>query len=79
MKIFGDWKDVNADIYVMDSFSAHGDQLEMRDVLLNQKSAAKDMFLVHGEPDRQLIYKDFLEGEGFRGIHMPKLGEEVDV
>ncbi len=79
LKIFGDWKAVNADVYIMDSFSAHGDQLEMRDVLLNQKSTARDMFLVHGEPDRQLIYKDFLESEGFRGIHMPKLGEEVDV
>ncbi|HLF65949.1 MAG TPA: MBL fold metallo-hydrolase [Saprospiraceae bacterium] len=79
LKIFGDWKDVRADIYVMDSFSAHGDRLEMCDVLSNQKTTAREIFLVHGEPDRQAIYKDFLESEGFKGISLPKLGEVVDL
>jgi metallo-beta-lactamase family protein len=79
LKIFGDWKEVRADVYVMDSFSAHGDRVEMRDVLQNQKSTAKEIFLVHGEPERQGAYKAFLEGDGFKNIHMPKRGEEVDV
>jgi metallo-beta-lactamase family protein len=79
VKIFGDWKMVRADVEVMDSFSAHGDQREMRDVLQNQKKSASHMFLVHGELDRQEVYKDYLESDGFRGIHIPELGEEVDL
>lgn len=77
LKILGEWKEVKAKIHVMDSFSAHGDQVEMRDVLNNQKASASHIFLVHGEPDRQLVFKDFLESEGFHGIHLPKLGEKV--
>jgi metallo-beta-lactamase family protein len=79
IKIFGDIKEVRAEVYAMDSFSAHGDRREMRDVLQNQKGRARHLFLVHGEPDRQHAYKAFLEGDGFRGIHIPKLGEEVDL
>ena len=77
VKIFGDWKTVRADVEVMDSFSAHGDQREMRDVLQNQKKSASHIFLVHGELDRQEIYKAYLEADGFKGIHIPELGEEV--
>lgn len=79
LRIFGDHMEVKAKVYVMDSFSAHGDQLEMRDVLLNQKQSARHIFLVHGDPDRQAVFKEFLEGEGFSGIYLPKLGETVGV
>ncbi|MDX1476278.1 MAG: MBL fold metallo-hydrolase [Saprospiraceae bacterium] len=79
LRIFGDWKQVNAEIEVMDSFSAHGDRNEMRDVLDNQKSSAAHTFLVHGELDTQEAFKDFLEADGFKGVHIPALGEEVDV
>jgi metallo-beta-lactamase family protein len=68
---------VKADVFSMDSFSAHGDQREMLDVLLNQKNAAKDIYLVHGEHERQTIFRDYLSAEGFRNIHIPKLGQEV--
>jgi metallo-beta-lactamase family protein len=77
VKIFGDWKMVRSKIEVMDSFSAHGDQKEMRDVLLNQKGQASQVFLVHGEIDRQEVYKDYLESEGFSGVYIPEHGEEV--
>ena len=79
LKILGDWKIVRAKIETMDSFSAHGDREEMRDVLLNQKQSASHIFLVHGELDRQEKYKEFLESEGFKGIHIPELGEEVEL
>ena len=79
LKIFGEWKMVKADVQVMDSFSAHGDKYEMRDVLSNQRSSASNVFLVHGEYDTQSAYKEFLESEGFRGIHIPEMGEEVSL
>lgn len=76
LKIFGEWKEVNASIEVMDSFSAHGDQREMLDVLRNQRKSANHVFLVHGELDRQSVYKDYLESEGFGGVEIPELGAE---
>ncbi len=70
---------VRASIEVMDSFSAHGDRREMVTVLMNQKQTANNIFLVHGEYDRQSVYKDYLESEGFGGIEIPELGQEFDL
>ena len=75
LKVFGDILQVNAEIKVMDSFSAHGDQNEMLDYISNQK-AAKKVFLVHGEYDTQKAYKKFLEQHGFDDVLIPPEGEE---
>ena len=77
IKVLGEWKQVNARIEVMDSFSAHGDRREMADVLRNQRRSADHIFLVHGEYDTQLAFKEYLEAEGFKGLHIPEMGEEV--
>ena len=61
----------------MQSFSAHGDKIEMRNYLSNQRNYAKKIFLVHGEEDAQIAFKDFLEEDGFDNIYIPSLGEEV--
>ena len=79
LKILGEWKQVNAKVEVMDSFSAHGDRAEMNDVLSNQKRAASNMFLVHGEYDTQTVFKDYLESEAYKGVYIPDHGEEVDL
>ena len=70
---------VNAKIEIMDSFSAHGDQKEMLDFLANQINTSQRMFLVHGDADTQIIYKDKLKHEGFKNIEIPALGEEVNL
>jgi metallo-beta-lactamase family protein len=77
--LFGQKRIVRARIAVMDSFSAHGDRKEMFDVLKNQIPTVRKTFLVHGEPDKQLLYRDFLQTNGFGEIEMPKLGEEVEL
>ena len=79
LRIFGDWKMVKADVVIMDSFSAHGDRKEMKEVLANQRGTASHMFLVHGEIDRQEKFREYLESDGFKGIHIPELGEEVQL
>ncbi len=77
--IFGETKEVNAKIVVMPSMSAHGDQDEMLDFLSLQKSTnLKKIFLVHGELDRQLEFKNALENKGF-GIEIPTLGAEFEL
>ncbi len=77
--LFGEKKQVNAQIEVMDSFSAHADRLEMLNFIKNQQNSLKKLFLVHGEPDTQAQFKVYLEENGFdkTAISMPSLGDEI--
>lgn len=79
INLFGDEKKVNARIEIMDSFSAHGDQHEMLHFLNNQTPSCKELFLVHGEYETQLKYKDFLSKNGFGNIEIPELRQEFQV
>ncbi|MCC6462538.1 MAG: MBL fold metallo-hydrolase [Saprospiraceae bacterium] len=74
--IMGQNKQVLADVEVMDSFSAHGDRVEMLEVLKNQRASAKKIWLVHGTTDRQEKWRDYLLENGFAEVGIPGLGEE---
>jgi metallo-beta-lactamase family protein len=76
--IFGDRYPVRARVEVMDSFSAHGDYREMIQFLSCQDpTRVKNVFLVHGEYDKQVIWKEKLEAVGFRNIDIPDMGQKV--
>lgn len=75
--VFGQNKQVLADVEVMDSFSAHGDRVEMLDFLQNQRASAKKVWLVHGTIDRQEKWRDYLLENGFSAVEVPELGEEA--
>jgi metallo-beta-lactamase family protein len=77
--IFGKYKQVLANIEVMDGFSAHGDQQEMYEVIKNHIPTAKKVFLVHGTLDRQEPWGQFLKEKGFKEVVIPDLGEEHDL
>lgn len=77
--IFGENLQVLADVVMMDSFSAHGDQEEMYNFLSNQKATAQKIFLVHGTLDRQEKWRDYLQEQGFKSVDIPTLGEEITV
>lgn len=79
LQLFGKTYVVKAKVEVMDSFSAHADQAEMLQVLENQKETVQQIFLVHGDPDTQAIYKDVLKNNGFKDVFIPKLGDEVQI
>lgn len=74
--LFGERKLVRASIEVMDSFSAHADQKELYDFIQNQQASCKSVYLVHGQLDSQLVFKDFLLEKGFNNIEIPSFGEE---
>jgi metallo-beta-lactamase family protein len=76
--IMGQFKQVLAEVAIMDSFSAHGDRLEMLEFLKNQKTACKRVWLTHGTLDRQEKWRDFLLNNGFEDVTIPELGEEYD-
>lgn len=78
--IFGERYPVIARVAIMDSFSAHGDYKEMLHFLSCQNPAkVKQVFLVHGEYDKQLIWKDHLQEAGFQNIEIPEMGQKVSL
>lgn len=79
IRVFGDWKPVKAAVEIMDSFSAHADQSEIKDFLSNQKKHLKQLFLVHGTLGRQEVLKKVLIDEGFPTIDIPELGQEFEL
>jgi metallo-beta-lactamase family protein len=69
---------VKSKIKIMDSFSAHGDMYEMYDFIKNQRNCRKT-FLVHGEYNVQVEWREFLFENGFRNIEIPDMGEEFEL
>ncbi len=80
VRVFGETFKVRADIEIMDSFSAHADYKEMMHHLSCQDaSKVKKLFLVHGEIDTQLIFKNRLNSMGFHDVQIPTQGESFDL
>lgn len=69
VSIYGDWYDVNADVVIMDPFSAHGDYKEMIQYLSCQNpQVVKRIFLVHGDETVMPTWKNHLTDVGFHNI-----------
>ncbi|MCX2744902.1 MBL fold metallo-hydrolase [Mangrovivirga sp. M17] len=78
IKIFGRELKLRARVEIMDSFSAHADENEMVTFLSNQdKSRLKNLFLIHGEENRQQAMKKRLEEEGYSNVVIPEFTESV--
>lgn len=77
VRIFGDFYKVNADIEIIDSYSAHADYNEIIKALSCQnKDKVKKIFLVHGEINAQEFFKEKLISEGYNNIVIPEKNEE---
>ncbi|MCU0341642.1 MAG: MBL fold metallo-hydrolase [Spirosomaceae bacterium] len=80
VKIFGETYPVKAKVEVMDSFSAHADYEEMIGFLKCQDPAkVKTLFLVHGEYENQIVFKERLKAEGFQDVQIPAHFESFEV
>jgi metallo-beta-lactamase family protein len=80
VKIFGDTLQVKCNVEVMESFSGHGDYLEMLAYLScqNPERVAK-VFLVHGDYSTQQAFKARLQTAGFKDVYIPEMAESVEV
>jgi len=77
VSIFGTKYEVNATIERIEAFSGHGDYNEMLGYLNCQdKTKIKKTFLVHGDYDAQLFYKERMIEAGFGDIEIPESGNE---
>ncbi|HEY1039786.1 MAG TPA: MBL fold metallo-hydrolase [Bacteroidia bacterium] len=80
VNIFGEEHEVKADIEVISSYSAHADYEEMLKFLSCQdKREVKKMFLVHGEKDTKLVWRQRLLNEGFAHVEIPVKGEVFEL
>lgn len=79
IKLFGEVRKVRAKIEIMDSFSAHGDQLEMLNFIKNQLPSVQKTFLVHGDEKVLPIWRNHLMENGFGQVTVPSLGQELDL
>ena len=78
VSIYGVKHEVNAEIGAIRSMSAHGDYEDLSQFLACQDAkAVKKLFLVHGEYDVQLAFKDRLMKKGFTDIEIPAQHYEI--
>lgn len=80
VKIFGDYFEVNADVEIIDSYSAHADYNELLQFLSCQdKEKIKKIFLVHGEIDAKISFKEKLMSKGYKEIIIPNKAEAFNL
>jgi len=80
VKIMNEWYQVKAEITQINAFSAHADYRETLDWLKQMDtSSLKKIFMVHGEPDVQVVFKDHLEEAGFPNVQIVKYGETYEI
>jgi metallo-beta-lactamase family protein len=80
VRIFGEEFDVNAQVGVMRSMSAHGDYNDLLHFLKCQDAAAvKKAFIVHGEFNVQQDFQKKLQDAGFKDVYIPAMHQEIDL
>lgn len=79
VNIFGEEYEVKAKFKKMDYFSGHADQQELLDYLrLNSTNTLNNIFLVHGEEDMALPFKEKLLQKGYKNVFFPASGEKIN-
>lgn len=76
IEIYGERIKVNAQIYTINGFSAHADQKELTD-WLSAIDGLQKIFLIHGEEDKQQIFKKHLIQTLHKKVHIVKQGEII--
>lgn len=71
---------IKANVVIMDSFSAHGDQKELLNFLGKlDKEKLRSIFLVHGDYEKQNMFRDALLKDGFSDVNIPELEQEYEL
>lgn len=76
--LYGQRKKVRANVKRLVSFSAHADRIELFNFLQNQ-TRLKQLFLVHGEYEVQVAFREYLADRGFVNVEIPDLGDSYDL
>ena len=80
VKIFGEPHKVRAKVVSLDSFSAHADRHELLQYLKQcPPEKMKKIFLVHGEYDQMVSFKNALHSKGYGDVHIAEPDEIVTI
>ncbi len=80
VKIFGEEYIRRAEVEVLNGFSAHADRDELLAWFDRMRGPElRHVFVVHGEPEASFALAGALERRGVPDVHVPELGEEVEV
>ncbi len=74
--IYGERIVVRAKIYTINGFSAHADQHELMEWASKVRDA-RTIFLIHGEEEKQHIFKNVLKEQLHKKVHIVKQGEII--
>lgn len=78
VRIFGQSHPVKAQVDEINTLSAHGDYEDMFQWLACQDpQQVKKLFLVHGEYDVQVAFRERLLRKGFKDVEIPALHQEI--
>jgi metallo-beta-lactamase family protein len=75
VRIFGIEHPLDAEVVVMDAFSAHADRDDLLEFVGRCRSALRKVFLVHGEEEQMLPLSKRLTQAGIPEVYAPMLGE----
>ena len=79
VKIFGEEIAVNARIEYIEGYSGHADQEGLMNFIYSFIQKPKHIFLVHGEPTSQDVFKDKIETETKIPVLIPEFGETYEL
>jgi metallo-beta-lactamase family protein len=80
VRIFGEPHRLRAHVEVMNAYSAHADEPELLAFVGHlDRRRLKRIFLVHGDPARQLALFDALKAEGYADVSSPGRGEVFEL
>lgn len=76
IRIYHEKIKVKAKICMINGFSAHADQTELLN-WMSEFGKLDKVFLIHGEPDKQVIFKQAIEDKLQKTVHIVKFAEKV--
>ena len=79
VKIFGEEISVNARIEYIEGYSGHADQEWLLNFIYSFIEKPKTIFLVHGEPEGQVVLKQKIQGTTQIPVIIPEYGEEYEL
>ena len=80
VSIFGHQYEVRAELRRIESLSGHGDYSEMINYIgCQEKKKLKNLFIVHGEEQTQIHFKETLNRLGWKHVEIPTFRQEVEL
>ncbi len=79
VRIFGEERNVRAEVRVMNGYSAHADKSGLLAYARRVDGTNPRVFVVHGDEDQCLALADHLRGDGFNDVVVPSKGDEFEL